>query len=351
MGWLEPSRATGVPMDGTAGPAWWHRRLAGVNADIARMRRDFRANHAVRRSTIVWTHRTIRDDAARSSTILRRWRLPPDPGDPPAAITLLARRVTGRRRVARRSAVTSPRTSRSSAPGSPACGPRIALTDTDPVPAGRRPRGGDRRVRRERPERRLLPGVADPRPRQRASATSPTRSTILEREGIANLRALIAFTREHGIDCDLEETGDLAVADQPTRSTSSGRGSTRPPSMGRGARVPRPRRGPGRGPLAALAGRAVPARRAATSSLDPGEARPRPRPRRARSAGSRSTRRTRVRAVERRAGGVRVCDGRRRDRRWPTTSSSRPRPTRAGSRRLVEPVRARSTTTPSSPSR
>jgi glycine/D-amino acid oxidase-like deaminating enzyme len=37
----------------------------------------------------------------------------------------------------------------------------------------------------------------------------------LEREGIDNLRALVAFTREHDIDCDLEETGVLALADQP----------------------------------------------------------------------------------------------------------------------------------------
>jgi glycine/D-amino acid oxidase-like deaminating enzyme len=37
----------------------------------------------------------------------------------------------------------------------------------------------------------------------------------LEAEGVRNLAELIAFTREHGIDCDLEETGDLAVADQP----------------------------------------------------------------------------------------------------------------------------------------
>jgi len=36
----------------------------------------------------------------------------------------------------------------------------------------------------------------------------------LEREGIENLQALIAFTREHGIDCDLEETGTIAFADQ-----------------------------------------------------------------------------------------------------------------------------------------
>ena len=36
----------------------------------------------------------------------------------------------------------------------------------------------------------------------------------LEREGIDNLDGLIAFTREHAIDCDLEETGTLAFADQ-----------------------------------------------------------------------------------------------------------------------------------------
>jgi len=36
----------------------------------------------------------------------------------------------------------------------------------------------------------------------------------LEAEGIDNLRGLVAFTREHGIDCDLEETGSLSVADQ-----------------------------------------------------------------------------------------------------------------------------------------
>ncbi len=36
----------------------------------------------------------------------------------------------------------------------------------------------------------------------------------LEREGLANLEGLIAFTREHGIDCDLEETGVLSLADQ-----------------------------------------------------------------------------------------------------------------------------------------
>jgi glycine/D-amino acid oxidase-like deaminating enzyme len=36
----------------------------------------------------------------------------------------------------------------------------------------------------------------------------------LEREGIDNLAGLIAFAREHAIECDLEETGVLALADQ-----------------------------------------------------------------------------------------------------------------------------------------
>ena len=43
----------------------------------------------------------------------------------------------------------------------------------------------------------------------------PDELDILEHEGIANLQGLIAFTREHAIDCDLEETGTLAVADKP----------------------------------------------------------------------------------------------------------------------------------------
>jgi glycine/D-amino acid oxidase-like deaminating enzyme len=38
---------------------------------------------------------------------------------------------------------------------------------------------------------------------------------VLEREGVANLRALVDFTRDNGIVCDLEETGVLDVADQP----------------------------------------------------------------------------------------------------------------------------------------
>ena len=43
----------------------------------------------------------------------------------------------------------------------------------------------------------------------------PDELEFLEPEGIDNLQALITFTREHGIECDLEETGVLSLADQP----------------------------------------------------------------------------------------------------------------------------------------
>jgi glycine/D-amino acid oxidase-like deaminating enzyme len=43
----------------------------------------------------------------------------------------------------------------------------------------------------------------------------PDELELLEREGVANLAALVAFARAEGIDCDLEESGGLDVADQP----------------------------------------------------------------------------------------------------------------------------------------
>ncbi len=43
----------------------------------------------------------------------------------------------------------------------------------------------------------------------------PDELEVLEREGLDNLRGLVAFTRDLAIDCDLEETGTLSVADQP----------------------------------------------------------------------------------------------------------------------------------------
>lgn len=43
----------------------------------------------------------------------------------------------------------------------------------------------------------------------------PDEIDVLEREGVENLGALVEFIRANGIDCDLEPTGMLTVADQP----------------------------------------------------------------------------------------------------------------------------------------
>src|SRR6188474_422121 len=43
----------------------------------------------------------------------------------------------------------------------------------------------------------------------------PDEVRLLEQEGIDNLRGLVEFVGANGIDCDLEQTGDLSVADQP----------------------------------------------------------------------------------------------------------------------------------------
>ena len=43
----------------------------------------------------------------------------------------------------------------------------------------------------------------------------PDELARLQQEGIDNLQGLVDFTRAHGIDCDLEETGTLVLADQP----------------------------------------------------------------------------------------------------------------------------------------
>ena len=46
----------------------------------------------------------------------------------------------------------------------------------------------------------------------------PDEVEVLQREGAANLRDLVAFTRDHGISCELEETGELALADRPDQA-------------------------------------------------------------------------------------------------------------------------------------
>jgi glycine/D-amino acid oxidase-like deaminating enzyme len=43
----------------------------------------------------------------------------------------------------------------------------------------------------------------------------PDEIEVLEREGLANLADLVAFVRSEGIDCELEETGTIDLADRP----------------------------------------------------------------------------------------------------------------------------------------
>src|SRR5687767_13694453 len=91
--------------------------------------------------------------------------------------------------------------------------PAIALTDTDPalrfvvleaetVAFGASGRNGGFC------EASLTHGLAN------GIRRFPDQLPRLEQKGIEKLRALITFTREHGIDCDLEETGTLSLADQ-----------------------------------------------------------------------------------------------------------------------------------------
>ena len=89
----------------------------------------------------------------------------PWPTRTPRSATGLGRRRRDDR--GRRSLATRSPTSRSSAPGSRGLWTAIALTDTDPSLRVVVLEAGVRRLRGERPQRRVLHGVADPRPRQR----------------------------------------------------------------------------------------------------------------------------------------------------------------------------------------
>ena len=95
---------------------------------------------------------------------------------PPRPSPLLARdrrRTTGR--LAPRCPATATPTWRSWVPASPACGPR----STSPVPTrpcGSRCRGRDGRLRRERPQRRLVLGAVPVLPRVRREAVEPGRA-------------------------------------------------------------------------------------------------------------------------------------------------------------------------------
>ncbi len=164
----------------------------------------------------------------------------------------------------RRSVATASPTSSSSAPGSPGLWTALALTDTDPglrvvvleaetVAFGASGRNGGFC------EASLTHGLAN------GIRHFPDELERLEREGLANLQGLIAFTREHGIDCDLEETGTLTVADRPHQVDELRAWVDEAAEHGEDAGVHGPGRDPGRGPLPALAGRAPTGRPAATS--------------------------------------------------------------------------------------
>ena len=81
-----------------------------------------------------------------------------------------------------------------------------------PLAAYRRPRAETVAFGRAR-RRGTLRGEPDP-DLANGIRHFPDELERLEREGIENFEGLIAFTREHGIECDLEETGVPTLADQ-----------------------------------------------------------------------------------------------------------------------------------------
>ena len=169
----------------------------------------------------------------------------------------------------------------------------------------RGPRGGHRGLRRERPERRVLRGQPDPRPGQRHPAL-PRRAAAARAGGHRQPAGRSSRSpATNGIDCDLEETGTLALADQAYQVEEFRAWVDEAAEHGEELVFLDRGRRPGRGPLPAVAGRAVPAARAATSWST----------RRSCAAASRGSRAsaacavhegTRVTGLRRRAGGVDV---------------------------------------------
>ena len=163
----------------------------------------------------------------------------------------------------------------------------IALTDTDPSLRVVVLEAETVVVRRERAERRLLRGVADPRTGQR-DPPLPRRAGTPRARG---RRQPAGPDRVHpGERHRLRPRGDRhALAGRPA---APGRGvqgvGRRGRRVRRDARVPGPGCGAGRGPLPALARRAVPAARA-RHPRRPGQAVPRASPGSRPSAASGST--------------------------------------------------------------
>ena len=134
--------------------------------------------------------------------------------------------AAGRRR--RRWTATPRRTCASSAAASPACGRRCTPRRERPGARRRPARGRDRRLRRQRAQRRLRVASLTHGHRERRWRASPSEIDALERLGRGELRGHARPTSSaHGIDCDFEETGELRVA---ARAARGRRGSTRRPS-------------------------------------------------------------------------------------------------------------------------
>ncbi len=122
------------------------------------------------------------------------------------------------------------------------------------IPARRRPRGGSRRLGGERAQRRLLRGVADPRPGERAAAL-PGRDRPAGAGGRREPRRPGAVRPRRGHRLRARGHGDPGRRDRaaPGRGPRGVRGAGGSP-RGR-ADVPPPGRGAGAGPLAAVPGR------------------------------------------------------------------------------------------------
>ena len=92
---------------------------------------------------------------------------------------------------------------------------RLLAKRERPGPRGRAPGGRDRRLGRQRAQRRVRRLLADPRAPERRLAASPRELEALEAAGRANLAELKADLERHRDRRRLEENGLLSVATQP----------------------------------------------------------------------------------------------------------------------------------------
>ena len=103
----------------------------------------------------------------------------------------------------------------SSAAASPGCGPRCWPRSATPDATSCCSREPDR-LGRQRPQRRVLRGHADPRRGQRPASASRTRTPALRAAGPGEPRRDRGRpSPRYGIDCDFRRSGSLVVATEP----------------------------------------------------------------------------------------------------------------------------------------